>query len=58
MKKELKRSIICFLVLVLLLSQAVPVFAEAEPEEIKNLTDTFYAPTTGSNHIPHKQAAC
>ena len=50
MKKELKRSIICFLVLVLLLSQAVPVFAEAEPEEIKNLTDTFYAPTTGSNH--------
>ena len=50
MKKKLKKSIICFLTLFLLLSQAASVFAEAEPEEIKNLTDTFYAPTTGSNH--------
>lgn len=50
MKKKLKKKIICFLALFLLLSQAAPVFAEAEPEETINLTDTFYAPTTGSNH--------
>ena len=50
MKKKLKKSIICFLALFLLLSQAAPVFAEAEPEETINLTDTFYVTTTGTNH--------
>lgn len=50
MLKNMKRIIICCVAAILLLSQAVPVYAVGEPAKTKDLTATFYVTTTGKNH--------